>query len=154
MDLKLQSFTHLNAKGTFKITYNMAISHFANHITSLLGFKKEPDVIIPEFFMRINNNENGSLNLNIKCPKNKFDDRLIEEFKNKYSAIVIFEDNHIIIDAALIVILEDIVKMIEDDLPNQFDKIIVDDPFVQINRNNENGIKYFEFQFNVTPIDE
>lgn len=151
MDLKLHSLKHFNAKGTCEITYNMTISHFANHIISLLGFKKEPDAIIPSYSMRLSREENEATALIIEGPKSDFDINAIDEFKNKYNSIVLLENDRLYLNVSLATIFNDIIKNIKDGFTQMYPKLIIDNTCVIPKYNDDESIRSFSIWLEFSP---
>lgn len=137
--------------GACRLEIGITINRFANNISRMLGIVKNPDDIIPSYSMRLSHEENEATALIIEGPKSDFDINAIDEFKNKYDAIVLLENDRVYLNTSLATIFNDIIKNIKDELTQMYPKLSIDNPVTIPRYNEDNSIRSFSIWFEISP---
>lgn len=142
--------------GTCRLEIGISIRLLADNISKMLGIKKNTNVIIPSHSMWLSSEENETTALIIEGPKSDFDINAIDEFKNKYDAIVVLENDRAFLSVPLVTIINDIIKNIENEFALMYPKLIIDNPYTVTRYNEDKSIRSFSVLFEVatSPIIE
>ena len=137
--------------GACRLEISITINRFADNISRMLGIVKNPDAIIPNYSMRLSHEENEATALIIERSKSDFDINAIDEFKNKYDAIVLLENDQVYLNAPLATIFDDITKNIKTELTQMYPKLIIDKSYTIPRYNEDNSIRSFSIWFEISP---